>query len=253
MYPEFNPVEQIKQSADAGHGGAFSMNFDPSEDRALGVRFYTDKQINQQKSKDAGTAVYDDVEMCEIRIPGTQDVIRNVVSDKEKSRFPRQYAAFQQDKDQDSAVGTPLTHWPIITTSPGSVETARALGIRTVEQLAQAPDAGIQRLGPGWLDLRKKARTWLLAAKDGAVLNRLHEELAERDRRLAALEQMLNKQAEELAAARNGVVPAPAAPAVDMAALIREQVAAALAARKPAEAPKRRGRPPKAKQDQPAE
>lgn len=227
MYPEFNPMnptEVLRQMGDQGVGGAVSLNFDNEEDKALGVRFYFEDVQNPEKSKEAGRPVYDQIAYCEIRLPGSTDVIRNVVSDKERNRFPRQYAAFQAKTDQDVASGTPLKEWPLMTSN--MVLEARYLGVRTVEQLAMAPDSGIQRMGTGWLTLRKQARDWLLQAKDGALLAKLRAELEERDRRLTTLEEMLAKQG---AALQSGAVTAPAAPAGITAEQVAQIVAEALA------------------------
>lgn len=200
-----DPEEQIQAMADQGIGGAVSLNFDSKEDKALAVRFLLEPVKNEAESKKAGRLVCDEVEFCEIRLPGSTDVIRNVVTDVQRSRFSRQYAAFKNGQDQDVASGTPLKEWPIMTRS--QVEEARYLGVRTVEALAQIPDTGIQRLGMGWNDLRKKARDWLLQAKDGSALALLRTENDEMRARLATLEEMLAKQAVEI---RSGATPAPA-------------------------------------------
>lgn len=200
-----DPEEQIQAMADNGIGGAVSLNFDSKEDKALAVRFLLEPVRNEAKSKEAGRLVCDEVEFCEIRLPGSTDVIRNVVSDVQRGRFSRQYAAFKNGQDQDVASGTPLKEWPIMTRS--QVEEARYLGVRTVEALAQIPDTGIQRLGMGWNEMRQKARDWLIQAKDGSALARLRTENEEMRARLATLEEMLSKQA---AAIQAGTTPAPA-------------------------------------------
>lgn len=208
------------------------------ESQAIDVRFVIDTVKNDKKSLEAGRPIFDEVEICEVRIPGDKDVRRNIVSDRERERYPKQYLAFKAGADQDSVSGTPLTELTWL--SAANREEAKYFGVKTVEQLAEMSDASLQRLGPGWVTQRQKARDYLLKAKDNALLNRLREELAERDSRINALEDMLNKQAAEL---RKGVVVqgSPDAPAVDVAALVAEQVAKAMAAAQP----KRRGRPPK--------
>lgn len=217
MYPEFNSEGQ---AAPDGQGGAFSLNDDPTEDQKLPVRFFMEGRRNEAKTKEAGRLICDDVEVCEIRLPGTQDIIRNVVSDKERQRFPKAYAAFKANTDQVAAVGTPLRDWPVITSQPGAIEEANHLGIRTVEQLAAVPEGNIRRLGIGWSDLWRKAQDWLKAAQNGAPVAKLREENNELRARLTTLEGMLQKQSEEIAAARNGTLPAaPAAPDGRMAAL----------------------------------
>lgn len=242
MYPEWNADQEI--SLNGEQGGVRSLNFESSEDKALGVRFLSEPQQNEAKTKEAGRPIFDDVEICEIRLPGSTDLVREVVSDAHRNRFRRQYAAFRQGNDQDSASGTPLAAWPLMTRA--QVEEAKYFGVRTVEALAQTPDSGMQKLGAGWLAFRTKARDWLEAAQKGAVAAKLRDELLERDRRISALEQMMVKQAQEIAAARGGgVLPAaesaPDATVVKLMAQV-EALTQAIAA-KPE--PKKRGRPAK--------
>ena len=241
-YPEWNPTEHISAMVTNGVGGAVSLNFDSEEDKKLSVVFFTDDMLNEQKSKAAGRPIYDPVERCEIRIPGSPDVQRPVVTDKERQRFPRQYAAFKAATSQDAVSGTPLKEWPWMSTS--QVKELAHFGIRTVEHLAGLADGAIQQLGPGWLQMRQHARDWLLKAESSAPLVALRAENESLKQRLETLEGMVQRQAQEIAASREGVTPAATpAPAVDIAAMVREQLAAVLAAQAPA--PKRRGRPPK--------
>ena len=205
----------------------------------LDVRFLSDLVQNDAKSQAAQRPIFDEVEICEIRIPGDKDVRRVVVTDRERERFPKQYLAFKQNSDQATVSGTPLSELPWL--SAANREEARYFGLRTVEQLAEMGDVYLQKLGPGWVTQRQKARDYLLKAKDSALLARLRDELAERDRKIATLEDMLNKQAAELR--RPTTEGVAAAPAVDVAAMVAEQVQRALAAAIPP--PKKRGRPKK--------
>lgn len=216
----------------------------PQAERGISVNFLVEPQENAAKSKEAGRPIHDEVEVCEIRIVGDPDVRRHVVTEEHKRRFPKQYIAFKKRLDQDVASGTPLSAWPVL--SRALVEDARFFGVRTVEQLADIPDSNLKNLGPGWMGLRQKARDWLIAAKDGAILVKLRSELEERDARIDALEEMLRKQAAALHA--EGKVPLAEAPAQshDLDAL-KASVAALAAQLASQAAPKRRGRPPKVK------
>lgn len=219
---------------------------------SLAVRFIAEPQQNEDKTKKAGRPIFDEVEVCEIRIPGDTDLRREPVTAEHKRRFPKQYLAFKANQSQEAASGTPLAAWPLLTRA--QVEEAKYLGAHTVEQLAEASDGGIQKFGPGWISIRQKARDWLTAAKDGALLVRLRSELEERDGRIKALEEMLTKQAQALQQAGIGTgstAPVSGTPSVDVGALVAAEVAKALATVQAA--PKRRGRPPKVKTEEAAQ
>jgi len=228
-----------------------SLNFDNSEDKALGVQFMTDWKENHALTKEKGRPMFDPVEICEITIPGSTDKIRNIVTDKERYRFPRQYEAYKKNTDQDIASGTPLAQWPLVTV--GQVKELQYFGIRTVENLAGVADSALQRLGPGWLQLRQKAKDWLVGAKDGALLAKLRSENDEMRTRMDAMEKML-KQRDDALSGSGITVPVSAAPAQPdplVAKLLAqvEALSATVATRPsptPTPAPKRRGRPPKA-------
>lgn len=187
-------------------------------ERGLAVRFSLEPMQNEQKTKEKGRPIFDEVEICEIRVSGSTDTVREVVTTDHRRRFPGAYLAFKQNQDQDAASGTPLVQWPLL--SRAQAEEARYFGVRTVEQLSEVSDVNLQKLGAGWMVLRQQARDWLGKAKDGALLGKLRQELEERDRRIDAMEKMLAKQSAEIEAARGGSLPPVAAgPDPRMAAL----------------------------------
>lgn len=227
---DFDPAEQMKQMANQGIGGVISLNFDSTEDKALGVQFVTDWKENHKETREKGRPIYDPVEICEIVIPGSTDKIRNIVTDKERFRFPRQYEAFKKNADQDIASGTPLAQWPLVTA--GQVKELQFFGIRTVENLAGVADSALQRLGPGWLQLRQKAKDWLVSAKDGALVAKLRSENDEMRARMDAMEKMLQRQNEVLN--RPDGNPAPAMDPLVAKLLAQVEALSAAVAVKPA-------------------
>jgi len=227
MYPEIDPTAHIQRTVDSGKGGAFSLNMDTSQDNVLAIRFFIDTRKNNQESKKQGRLVCDDVEMVEIRIPGGSDIIRREVGDEDRERFTKQYQAFRAGMSQDKASGTPLAEWPLMTRA--QVEEAGYFGVRTVEAMAHIQDSHIMRMGPGWKDIRTKALNWLQQAKDGALLSRLQDELGERDRRIDALEKMLQTQGKEIEAARaagGALSPLPVVGPDSLVTELAKQVAA---------------------------
>lgn len=169
------------------------------------VTFSIEAQENEQKSREKGRRIFEDVEVIEIRVPGDHDFVRRVATQQDREQYPRQYLAFKRSQTQETVNGTPLSVWPQMLKS--QVEEARAMGIQTVEQLAAVSDVHVQRFGPGWIELRQHARDWEKAATDGAATVKLRSDLEAMTARVKTLEAMLTKQAQELH--RDPTVPRP--------------------------------------------
>jgi hypothetical protein len=60
-----------------------------------------------------------------------------------------------------TTTGHPLEAWPLIT--KGQIKQAKGLGLRSVEDIAEAGDGIREKFGMGFLDLQKQARTFLSA------------------------------------------------------------------------------------------
>lgn len=69
----------------------------------------------------------------------------------------------------------------------------KALKIYTVEQLANLPDSNAQQI-MGFHDMRTKARNFVMANKGNEVLEGVKEQLAKRDEEIAELRQMIEAQ-----------------------------------------------------------
>lgn len=81
------------------------------------------------------------------------------------------YRRFQAGQDEPLN-GTSLKDWNAI--SPAQFKNLQSANLRTVEDVAQANDEGLKRIGMGAIDLRNKARAWLQAAKDhGPLVNKV--------------------------------------------------------------------------------
>ena len=163
---------------------------------SLIVRFSIEAQEDEQATAKAGRAIFNDVEVLEVRVPGDIDILRRNATENDRREYAKQYLAFQKSQTQETVSGTPLTVWAPIKRS--QVEEARHFGIFTVQQLAQVPDNHMQRLGPGWITLRQTARDWEKAANDGSAVVALRQELENATARIKTMEEMLKKQALEL-------------------------------------------------------
>lgn len=128
-----------------------------------------------------------------------------------------QYEAWKAGHETPET-GTPIGAWPGV--SPEQAQVLRNAGFRSVEELASANDSAINRIQlPGARTLQENAKRFLAAQDKASVVN----ELAAKDQQIASL----TDQLEEL----------------------RQIVLAKMADE---DTPKRRGRPPKVDDSEPA-
>lgn len=157
-------------------------------DENLRVQFSLHPNFNPDKSNKEGRPIYDDAEYVTIMVPGQQDIVHRKAWRQDFERFPKQYAAFKANLDQDAASGTPLKVLPWMQVS--QVKELEFFNIRTVEQLANMPDSAASRF-MGSQQLKQRAKDFLQAAKDAAPMLQLRTELEERDGKITVLETQL--------------------------------------------------------------
>lgn len=148
-------------------------------------------------SEKHGTPRFMEQEWVRILIPGDKlaAVVRRVKED-DKTNFAKYYDAFA--KAQDVAIdGTPLENWNWLTRS--QVEMFKALGLFTVEQLANVSDGNLQQLGMGARQMRTMALNHLETLKAGSVPIRLQLERDKAVERAEAAERTINSLAARLA------------------------------------------------------
>lgn len=151
------------------------------------IRFWKDSYKNAAKSAEAGLPVFDTVDWYEIRVLGEADTATGPwhrAPENVRAQWKRAHDEWTRDNATEGIIGTPLSEVPWL--SKGEVETFKASGIRTLENLAEVADNAITRI-PGGIAYRQKARDTLAAAKDSAHAQRMSEELAKRDEEIAAL------------------------------------------------------------------
>lgn len=145
-------------------------------DENLHVLFYVDAVESELKSKAVGHAIFDDYEMIEIRVPGDdKTIIKTIVTDEHRYRFPDEYSSFRQNNDVTQVSGTPLEAWAHLT--PSLIATLKAQNVRTVEQLASIADSNANFMGAH--ELRSKAKAFLKVAEDASAVDRQEKQLAE--------------------------------------------------------------------------
>lgn len=157
---------------------------------------------NEPKSTEAGRPIYDDMEVCEIRSPGSRNIgvypataISQWVEDPETremvpltyaERFAHQYQQFKRQAAQTKS-GTPLAHAPFLTEARRAE--LRAQNIYTVEALASIDGQELKNLGIGGRELKNKAVEYIEEAARGAPNLQLQAELEALKARNAVLEE----------------------------------------------------------------
>ena len=152
--------------------------------RSLYVEFYSRAVKQEFASQEAGRPIFADVTYVKIFTPSDQlTQIDTIAREDHKARFPRQWAHYMNKMNgQEQIVGTPVSAWTLLT--PANAEELRALKFYTVELIANANDAQLQKLGMvagmSGHTLRDKAKAFLNIASGSA-------EEAKREAELAAL------------------------------------------------------------------
>jgi hypothetical protein len=181
-------------------------------DEVLVAVFKHHANPNEAASLAAGRLICDDMEVCEVRAPGSKSTrgvypalsVSGWVVDPETGgqikqtyaeRFAAQYRQFKAKSAQTKS-GTPLTHAPFLTEARRAE--LRALNVYTVEALAQLDGQELKNIGPGGRELKNAAMEFIEESKRSAPNLKLQAELEALKARNAILE-------EDLAAVKNGV------------------------------------------------
>jgi hypothetical protein len=159
-------------------------------DENLLVKFYFDAVKDDVETAKEGRPIFKEVEMIDIRIPGSKDnIVVRPVRPRDLERFPRHYAAFKQRTEGgEKLIGTPLEQWPLLTKA--QVEELKFFNIRTVEQLGGAPDSTGQKF-MGFNGMKQKAQDYVAASKDSAALSQMRD-------KLESAQSMIDQQAQDL-------------------------------------------------------
>lgn len=166
-------------------------------DDGLIVCFYLEAEYQQAASEKENRPIFADVPYIWIRFPGDNSrELKQKAKDHHKRRFPQQWAAFEQQKEEVHE-GTPLSEWGPV--SKSLALNYKGLSIHTVEQLAAVPDSALQGMGHGARPLRDKAIVWVEQARGAAPLlelkaenERLKDDLSAKDTQISELSQRLS-------------------------------------------------------------
>jgi hypothetical protein len=163
------------------------------------VTFEAREIEDREASTAAGHYVGKDIDYALICPQGSKDRVERIVSEwfvhiqaeVDNDRFPlawlraykEAYEAWKSGYELPET-GTAIKSWPVL--SPAQISLLLALRVRTVEDLAQLNDEGLQRIGMGARALKQKAVDWLEASKDSGKLVQELEALRVQNEQLLA-------------------------------------------------------------------
>lgn len=148
-------------------------------DAALVPLFKNIEQKDERRSREEGRPIHYDMEVCEIRIPGSRLMMGvypatafarwvidphtgEQVKQSYAERFSQQYRQFKERSLQTKA-GTSLDYIPFLTEARRAE--MRGLNIYTVEALAVVDGQELKNLGPGGRDLKNQAEEYIASSK----------------------------------------------------------------------------------------
>lgn len=158
-----------------------------AEDKPPYIQFETRSEEDRDSSIVAGHFVGRDVDFVIVTQRGSRDRIERKwtewlkVKEQETSedrfnpmwldQYKAQYRRWKEGQD-DPLTGIPIKSWPVL--SPSQTRLLIELSILTVEDLADANEETVTKIGMGARALKEKAKSYLEAAKGpGALAERM--------------------------------------------------------------------------------
>jgi hypothetical protein len=143
-------------------------------------------------------APYKDVPFVRIMVPGDKtNIIEQPVREHHKERFIRQWLYFQSKNDDGQVIGTKLDQWnkdkPEDFNDHQMAE-LQILKFQTVEQVATATDAQLQRIGMGAAGLRERARAYITQKNNSESSSELAKTRSELDELKAQMALLMSQR-----------------------------------------------------------
>jgi hypothetical protein len=175
-------------------------------DALLHVEFYLykplDKWASEVKSAEAGRLIRvygDEQPFVRIMRPGDQtSIIETPVRVAHKARWPEQWLYFQMREglvDEKEVPGWKLEEWPFLSDKQDMLRELKFGRYSTVEQVAGASDAQVQKMGLGGVGFREQARTDLRKK----LSSDLNEAIASKDKEVAEMKAQMAIMTEQMA------------------------------------------------------
>ncbi len=182
----FAPVTNIRMQGD--WGGVVEYG----NDRSQVAMFYNRSVHNPAKSNEAGRPIFEDQVYVRIHPPGERlSIIDRPAKGDDSRRFPAQWAAFQQNKQQVPE-GTPIAM--LYPDYPSVAVMLRAHGVQTIEQCAELSGPAIDNVGMGCQRYVNDAQKYLSMSNKGVKASQFRHEMESKDREI----KVLTKQVEDL-------------------------------------------------------
>lgn len=189
----------------------------PSDSSVLCI-FYKRAVHNPIRSAQEGRPIYVDEDFVIIQQPGEGNLqkVDRPVKPEDTHRWPVQWQAYMQGRDQ-VAEGTPLGL--LFPRHPSAIAMLQAIGIMTVEHLANASSTAIAAIGMHGQDYVNYAQKYINSAGNGAAFHQMNLELEQSRRDNARLQKQVDdlqhqmQQINSTMLAQAGVgVPMPGVP-----------------------------------------
>ena len=155
--------------------------------------FYDEAIKDEAETEKQGVPVFVERVFINIKIPNQVDNISRPAQDADKKRFPLSWQAYQTGREPLDG-GIPLEEWPQLTVS--ELKVCHAVGLKTVEQLAEISDSGVHRLGMGGHSMKTRAGKYLNARGEEDRLRSRVKELEAKVKELEAEIAKLEEKAE---------------------------------------------------------
>lgn len=177
-----------------------------SMDNKLYVEFFRKPVLQPGKSREAGRAVYEEIDYIRIHVPGDKSsVVERPANQQDIFRFQERYNKWKAGQEE-AVSGTPLSALPGM--NPSKVEEYKFFKLVTVEQLAEAND----NLGAKFMSFqqdKQRAKAFLEVAKNNAPIEKMNEELAKRDAELEELRAMITTLQANAKSSKRAVAATP--------------------------------------------
>ena len=157
-------------------------NFMEDNRGKMAVFFHAVQVRNNFKSDAEKRPIFEERIFIKKLVPGDSTlIVDRPMREQDMEDFPIEWARFEQKKEQKVA-GTPIDAWSAV--SETQKAEFKALNIFTIDQFANLPDVAGDKI-MGFNDLRSKARTFIMAAQDSQMMDKIR---AEMDKKLEAQE-----------------------------------------------------------------
>ena len=162
----------------------------------MAVFFHAVQVRNNFKSDAEKRPIFEERIFIKKLVPGDSTlVVDRPMREQDMEDYPIEWARYEQKKEQKVA-GTPIDAWMAI--SETQKAEFKALNIFTIDQFANLPDVAGDKI-MGFNDLRSKARTFIMAAQDSQMMDKIRAEMDKKmeaqEAELAELRAMINKKA----------------------------------------------------------